>query len=66
MGHTFLKTMPPFILLNLKRGRRVPSATELPNWEPQQALLYAEKVFDDPNFGGTALSYSSVSEEEGK
>ncbi len=66
MGPLFLKTMPPFILLNFKRGRSVPSATELPNWEPQQALLYAERVFDEPNCRGMALSHASVSEEEGK
>ncbi len=38
-GLTFLKSMPPLILWNLKRGRRVPSATTLPIWDPQQASL---------------------------
>ncbi len=40
-GPPFLKMMPPFMLLNLNRGRIVTSATELPSWEPQHTLLYA-------------------------
>ncbi len=39
MGPPFLKTMPLFILQNLRRGRRVPSATSFPTWEPQHVLL---------------------------
>jgi hypothetical protein len=33
-GTMFLKMIPPLILLNLNRGRRVPSATALPIWKP--------------------------------
>ncbi len=32
MGPPFLNTIPPFMLQNLKRGRRVPSATAEPNF----------------------------------
>ncbi len=50
----FLKTMPPLMLQHLKIGSNVPSATELPSCEPQQASLYAEIVSDRPKVGGTA------------
>ncbi len=39
MGPPLQKTIPPFILRNLKRGRSVPSTTALPICEPQHALL---------------------------
>jgi hypothetical protein len=52
--------MPPFMLLNLNRGRIVPLATELPCWEPQHASLYAERKFEEANVGGMALPYASV------
>jgi hypothetical protein len=65
-GPPFLKIMPLFILRNLKRGRRVPSATKLPNCKPQQALLYTNMVFNKPSYGGMASSYASPSVETGK
>ncbi len=55
--------MPPFMLLNLKKGMKVLSATELPSWEPHHALLYAKRVFEEANVGGMASSYASVSVE---
>ena len=61
----FLKIMPPFMLRNLKSGRRMPSATELPSWEPQHASLYAERVLEEPRDGGIASSYASTSEDGG-
>jgi hypothetical protein len=54
------------MLLNLNRGRIVPSATKLPSWVPQHALLYTKRVFEDANVGGMASSYALVSIEGGK
>ncbi len=55
-GPPLRKMIPPFILRNLKSGRRVPLAMALPIWEPQQASLYAENVDELRGLGGTACS----------
>jgi hypothetical protein len=52
-------------LRNLKSGRRVPSATELPSWETQHASLYAERVLEEPRDGGIASLYASTLEDGG-
>jgi hypothetical protein len=49
LGLPFLKMMPPFMLCNLNKERRVPLATEQPDYEPQQALLNAKRVFANPS-----------------
>ncbi len=55
-GPPLQKMIPPFILWNLESGRRVPLATALPIWEPQQASLYVENVDELRGLGGTACS----------
>jgi hypothetical protein len=65
-GPPLQKMILPFILWNLKSRRRVPSATALPIWEPQQASLYAESVDELTGLGGTASSWASASVEGGK
>jgi hypothetical protein len=53
----------PLMLLNFNRERIVPSATELPSWEPQHASLYNQRVLEEANVGEMASSYASVSVE---
>jgi hypothetical protein len=58
--------MPPFMLLNLKKGMIVPLAIELPRWEPQHKSIYAKRAFEEAPVRGMALSHASVSVEGGK